>query len=67
LAKSFFDSAVVEDGKCNRCFPDPPCTNESDGFEVFGEPSDLLDQVIAPKTVSWRRRRRFTKRDAIKL
>jgi hypothetical protein len=43
LAKPLFDPAMVEGSKGNRRFPDPPCTDESDGFEIFGESDDLLD------------------------
>ena len=45
LAKSFFDPFVVEDGEGNRCLPDPPCPNESDGFEAFSESDDRLNQL----------------------
>jgi hypothetical protein len=36
LAKSIFGSNVVEDGEGDRRLPDPPCTDESDSFEIFG-------------------------------
>ena len=57
LAKSFLDPSVVEDGESNGCFPDPSCTNESDGLEVISEPGDFLDQVTPPKTAPWGRGR----------
>jgi hypothetical protein len=59
LAKSIFDPIVVEDSEGNRRFPDPPCTNESDGFDVFGESDNLLDQLVTPETVPRGRGRRF--------
>jgi hypothetical protein len=43
IAKPFFDPTVVEDGESDRRFPDPPCTDENDGFEVLGEPDNLLN------------------------
>jgi hypothetical protein len=43
IAKSIFDPIVVEDGEGDRRFPDPPCTDESNGFEVLSESSDLLN------------------------
>jgi hypothetical protein len=54
FAKSSFDPIVVEDGEGDSCFPDPPCTDESDGFEVFSESGDLLDQLVTSETVSRR-------------
>jgi hypothetical protein len=32
VAKPFLDVTVMEDLESYRCFPDPPCTNQSDGF-----------------------------------
>jgi hypothetical protein len=57
LAKSSFDPTVVEDSESDRRFSDPPCTDESDGFEVFSESDDLLNQLVAPETVPWSRGR----------
>jgi hypothetical protein len=57
LTKSAFDSVVVEDGESNGCFPDPPSAYESNGFEMFGEPDDLLNQLTAPETSPGCRRR----------
>ena len=57
FAKSSFDPIVVKDGEGDGCFPDSPCTDESDGFQVFGESDDLLDQFIAPETMPWGRGR----------
>jgi hypothetical protein len=66
VAKPFFDPSVVEDGESNRRLADPPCTNKSGGFEVFSEFDDLFNQLVSSETVPRRRRRRFTKGDAIK-
>ena len=66
-AKSLFDPIVVEDGEGNGCFPDSPCTDESNRFEVIGECNDLLNQVVTSKTVPRRRGRQFTQRLAMKL
>ena len=43
IAKPFLDAIVVEDGQRDGCLADPPGTDESDGFQVFGEVNDLLD------------------------
>ena len=43
IAKTLLDVVVVEDSQCDGCFADSSGTNESDGFEVFGETDDLLD------------------------
>ena len=67
LAKTSLDPIVVEDGESNRCFPDPPWADESDRFQVFGDPDDLLHQFIASKTVPWGRGRRFSSRNPIVL
>ena len=50
LAKSFLDAIVVEDREGEGCFPDPPCADESNWFQVFNESDDLLDQPFASKT-----------------
>ena len=66
LAEPCFDPIVLEGGKSDGCFPNPPCTDESDGFKVFGESDDLLDQLVTPETIPRCRRREFTKGNAIK-
>ena len=48
---------MVENSESNGRFADPSCTYESDGFQVFGESDDLLNQIIASKTGPWRRGR----------
>ena len=50
VAKPVLDPIVVEDSEGNGCFPDSPCTDESDGFKVFSESGDFLNQFVAPKT-----------------
>jgi hypothetical protein len=62
LAKTSLDAVVVEDGQSNGCLPDPACTDESDGCQVFGETDDLLDQLFAPETGPRWRGRRFSRR-----
>ena len=54
VAEPCLDAIVVEDGEGDGGFPDSPCTNESDGFQVFGEANNVLDQPIAPETGPWR-------------
>ena len=43
IAKPFLDAIVVEDRESDRSFPDTPCTDDSDGFQVYDETNDLLD------------------------
>ena len=66
-AKPFFDAMMVEDGECNRCFPDPPCTDEGDGFEVFGKTDDLFDQLLTPETDSRWWGRHLSRKDAVEM
>ena len=61
VSKLLLDAIVVEDSQGNGCFPDPPCTEESDRGEGFNETDDLLDQLVAPKTGPWWRGKRFSK------
>ena len=49
VAKPFLDAIVVEDGKSDRGFPDPPSTDESDGFKVFSEPDNPFNKLVAPE------------------
>ena len=60
VSKPLFDAIVVEDGQGDRRLPDPPWTDESHWSQLFCETNDLLDQVIASKECSWRRRGRFS-------
>ena len=57
LAEPLFDTIVVEDSQNDGCLPDPPCADESDGCEGFGEANDLLDQLVASETGPWGRGR----------
>ena len=65
VAKAYFDPIMVENGESNRCFPDPPGADESDGLEIFSEPDNLLDKPIATETVPRRWGRQFTKQSAM--
>ena len=65
VAEPCLDATIVENREGDRRFPDPSCTNESDGFQVFGEANNVLDQLIAPETGPWRRWGKFSKGDAI--
>jgi hypothetical protein len=56
-AKPFLDSIVVEDGEGDGRFPDPACTDQSDGFEIFGDYDDLINQFPTSETGPWRRGR----------
>ena len=66
-AKSFLDPLVVEGSESNRCFPDSPCTDESDGFQVYSETDDLLDQLVPSEAVPRGRRRQFTNGHAVQM
>ena len=63
IAKSVLDSIVVEDSKGDVCFPNAPCADESDGFEVFSESDDLLNQFVATKAGPGLWGRRFSQKD----
>jgi hypothetical protein len=67
VAKSFFDPIVVEDREGNGRLPDPPSANQSDGFEVFSESDDFLNQLATSETIPRRRRRKFTGRNAMEM
>jgi hypothetical protein len=66
LPKTCFDPIVMKDSERNRRFPDSPRTDKCDGFQVFSQSDDLLDQLIASETVPRGRGRRFTSRDAMR-
>ena len=51
VAEPFFHPIVMKGGEGNGRFPDSPCTDESDGFEVFSESDDPLDQLVSSETV----------------
>ena len=48
-SEPFLDAIVVEDGKSDGSFTNPPWTDESDWGEVFCQTDDLLDQVVPPE------------------
>ena len=61
VSKPLFDAIVVEDGQSDGCFPDSPCTNESEWGEAFRKVNNLLDQLVASETGPWWRGRGFTR------
>jgi hypothetical protein len=65
-AEPLLDPIVVEESQSNGSFPDPRCTNESDGFETFSESDELIENVVASETGSRRRGRQFTRKNAAK-
>ena len=38
-------------------FPDPSCTDDSDGFEVFDKSDEIFNQIVASRADSRRRGR----------
>ena len=64
IAEPFLDAMIVEDGERDGSFPDSPWADECDGFEVFCETDDLLDQPVTPETGPRWSRRQFTKGNA---
>ena len=58
---------MVKDGQGNRCFPDTPCADESDGFGLLNEVNNLLDQRIASEKRLRCWGRQLSERDAIEL
>jgi len=65
VSKQLLDAIMVEDRQSNRCFPNPPCTNESNWSEGFCETDDPFDELVAPKTGPWWWGRGFTRCDPI--
>ena len=61
VSKPFLDAIVVKDSQGDGCFPNPPCTDESDRCEVFSEANDLVDQLVTSKTGPWWWGRRLSK------
>ena len=43
VSKLFPDLIMMDDSQGNRCFSNPPYTNEGNGCEVFYKANDLLD------------------------
>jgi len=66
VPEPLFDAIMVEDRQSDRRLPDPPCTDESNWSEVFGETNDLLDQVVPSETGPGRRGRRFSKESVVR-
>ena len=67
VAKPFLDLIVMQGHQGNGRFPNPPWTDEGDRGEILRETNDLLYQLVASKTDPWRRRRRFSRRDAMQM
>ena len=51
VTEPLFDAAVVKDGQSDGRLADPAGTNESNWGQVFCEPNDLLDQLVASKEI----------------
>ena len=66
IAKMLLDAIVVEGREGDGSFPDPPWTDESDRFEVFGKVDYFLDQEIPPKTSLQGWRRKFSEGDTMR-
>ena len=49
-SEPFLDAIVVEGSQSDGRFADPPCTDQSDGSEMFREINELLDQILASET-----------------
>ena len=60
MTKPLLDPVVVENGQCDGGLADPASTNQGDWDEVLCEIDYPLDQLIASKEGSWRRRWRFS-------
>ena len=57
VTESLFDAIVMEDSQSDECLADSAGTNEGDGYEVFCQANDLLDQLITSETgPRWRGR-----------
>jgi len=66
IAEPLLDAIMVEDRQSNGCFPDPPCADESDWSEIFGETKNPLDQFVPSEAGPRRLRRQFSK-NAMKM
>ena len=65
VSKPLLDAIVVEDSQGDRCFSNPPWTNESDRSEIFCKANDRFDQLVTSKTGPQRQGRQFSRRDAV--
>ena len=50
VAEPLFDAIVMEGGQSDGCLADSTGTNESDGFDLFGQVNNFLDQFVTSKT-----------------
>ena len=67
VTEPVLDPIVVEDLECDRSFPNPTCTEESDGFEIFCKTNDGLNYVITSETGPGWRRRQFTEMNPVQM
>jgi hypothetical protein len=54
VAKPLLDAIVVEDGQSDGRLSNSTSTDESGWSEVFCQPNNLLDQMVASKAGPWR-------------
>ena len=67
IAKAVLDPIMVEHRKGDGGFPNPPCTDESNGFKVFSQIGNLLNQFAASETGPGRRRWKFSQRNTTQM
>ena len=67
VSKPLLDAIVVEDSQGDRCFPDPPWSDESDRSEISCKANNLLDQLVTSKTSPQWQGRQFSRRDTIQI
>jgi len=60
VTKPLFDPVVVENSQSDRGLADSASTNEGDRGKFLGEADYFLDQLVASKERSWRKRWRFS-------
>ena len=53
IVKPFLDAKVMKDRESDRSFSNPPCTDECDGFEVFGETDHFRNKFTPSETGPW--------------
>ena len=63
IAKPFLDAIMVKNLECDGCFPDPPCTNQSDRFQVFCKPDNVVDESVTSEASPGWRGREFPNKD----
>jgi len=59
VTKASFDAIVIEDGQRDGCLADSAGTNESSGYEVFGQIDNPSNQVVTSKTGPLRLEKKF--------